>query len=136
MSVHRSLLPPGWPRPKGYANAIAASGRMIFTAGIVGWDTQQRFVDGGLAEQFRQVLLNLLAVLRAGGAGPEHLVRLTWFVVDRDDYVANLASIGAIYRELVGKNYPAMAVVQVSALVEPAALIEIEATAVVPEDPP
>lgn len=136
MSVHRSLLPPGWPRPKGYANAIAASGRMIFTAGIVGWDQQQRFVDGGLAEQFRQVLLNLLAILRAGGAGPEHLVRLTWFVVDRDDYVANLASIGAIYRELVGKHYPAMAVVQVSALVEPAALIEIEATAVVPEDPP
>jgi enamine deaminase RidA (YjgF/YER057c/UK114 family) len=109
---------------------------MIFTAGIVGWDQQQRFVDGGLVEQFRQVLLNLLAVLRAGGAGPEHLVRLTWFVVDRDDYVANLASIGAIYRELVGKNYPAMAVVQVSALVEPAALIEIEATAVVPENPP
>lgn len=136
MSVHRSLLPPGWPRPKGYANAIAASGRMIFTAGIVGWDSQERFVAGGLTGQFRQVLLNLLAILREGGAGPEHLVRLTWYVVDRNDYVANLPAIGAIYRELVGKNYPAMAVVQVSALVEPAALIEIEASAVVPEVPP
>jgi enamine deaminase RidA (YjgF/YER057c/UK114 family) len=134
MTVHQSLLPPGWPRPKGYANAIAASGRMIFTAGIVGWDEQQRFADGGLTGQFRQLLLNLLAVLHAGGAGPEHLVRLTWYVVDRDEYVAHLPAIGAIYRELVGKHYPAMAVVQVGALVEPAALIEIEATAVVPED--
>lgn len=132
MTVHQTLLPPGWPRPKGYANGIAASGRMVFTGGLVGWDAEERFATG-LAGQFRQVLENMLAVLKEAGAGPEHLVRLTWYVTDRDDYVASLPAIGAAYRDLIGKNYPAMAVVQVAALVEPQALIEIEATAVVPE---
>lgn len=130
----RTLLPPGWPRPKGYANGISATGRLIFTAGIIGWDEEERLVADDLAGQFRQVLLNTLAVLAEGGAGPEHVVRMTWYITDRDDYVASLASIGAIYRELIGPHYPAMAVVQVAALVEPAARIEIETIAVVPED--
>lgn len=129
----RALLPPGWPRPKGYSNGISARGRMIFTAGVVGWDQQETFVANDLAGQFRQLLLNTLAILKEDGAGPEHVVRMTWYVTDRDDYRRNVAEIGAIYRELMGKNFPAMAVVQVAALVEPAALIEIETTAVVPE---
>ena len=133
MSVHDSLLPPGWPRPKGYANGIAASGRMIFTAGVVGWDEQECFVADTIAGQFHQVIGNTLAILRKGGAGPEHIVRMTWYVTDRDAYVAALPEIGAHYRELIGRNFPAMAVVEVARLVEPAALIEIETTAVVPQ---
>ncbi len=132
MSVHRSLLPPGWPRPKGYANGIAAEGQLVFTAGVVGWDEQERFVADDVAGQFRQVLVNTLAILAEAEAGPEHIVRMTWYVTDRDAYVAALPAIGAHYRELLGKNFPAMAVVEVSRLVEPAALIEIETTAVVP----
>ena len=128
----RTLLPPGWPRPKGYSNGIAASGRMVFTAGVVGWDENERFAAPDLAGQFRQILLNTLAILAEAAAGPEHVVRMTWYVIDRDEYVASLPEIGAIYRELMGKNFPAMAVVAVSALVEPAARIEIETTAVVP----
>ena len=127
------LLPPGWPRPKGYSNGIAASGRLVFTAGVVGWDEEEYFAAHDLVGQFRQVLLNTLAILAEGGAGPEHIVRMTWYVTDRDDYVRNIREIGAVYREVVGKHYPAMAVVQVAALVEPAARIEIETTAVVPE---
>lgn len=134
MTVHQTLLPHGWPRPKGYANGIAASaGRLVFTGGLIGWDDQERFVAPDLAGQFRQVLLNTLAVLREAGAGPEHIVRMTWYVTDRDEYVRELPSIGASWRELFGKNFPAMAVVQVAALVEPAARIEIETTAVVPD---
>ncbi|HEX8443606.1 MAG TPA: RidA family protein [Allosphingosinicella sp.] len=129
----RALLPPGWPRPKGYSNGISARGRLIFTAGIVGWDNDERFTAEDMAGQFRQVLVNTLAVLAQDGAGPEHVVRMTWYVTDRDEYVASLAQIGAAYRELLGRNYPAMAVVEVSRLVEPAARIEIETTAVVPE---
>ena len=128
----RALLPPGWPRPKGYSNGISASGRLIFTAGVVGWDEEERFVAEDLVGQFRQVLLNTLAILREDGAGPEHIVRMTWYVTDRDDYVARIAEVGAVYRELIGRHFPAMAVVQVSGLVEPAARIEIETTAVVP----
>jgi enamine deaminase RidA (YjgF/YER057c/UK114 family) len=128
----RTLLPPGWPRPKGYANGISASGRMIFTAGVVGWDENERFVATDLAGQFRQILVNTLAILAEAAAGPEHVVRMTWYVVDRDEYVASLPQVGAIYRELMGKNFPAMAVVAVSALVEPAARLEIETTAMVP----
>ena len=130
--AHRTLLPPGWPRPKGYANGIAAHGRMIFTGGIIGWDWSERLVACDLAGQFRQVLINTLAVLAEGGAGPEHIVRMTWYIVDRDDYVASLAAIGAAYRDLIGCNYPAMAVEQVAGLVEHDALIEIETTAVIP----
>ena len=129
----KALLPPGWPRPRGYSNGIAASGRMVFTAGIVGWDRQEYFAARDLVGQFRQVLLNTLAILAEGGAGPENIVRMTWYVTDRDDYVRSLPEIGSVYREVIGKHYPAMAVVQVAALVEPAALIEIETTAMVPE---
>jgi enamine deaminase RidA (YjgF/YER057c/UK114 family) len=129
----KTLLPPGWPRPKGYSNGISARGRMIFTAGVVGWDSEERFTALDLVGQFRQVLANTLAILAEGGAGPEHVVRMTWYVTDRSDYLANLREIGAVYRELIGKHYPAMAVVIVAGLVEPAARIEIETTAMVPE---
>ncbi|HEV2079078.1 MAG TPA: RidA family protein [Allosphingosinicella sp.] len=130
----KALLPSGWPRPKGYSNGIAARGRMIFTAGVVGWDEQERFAAEHMAGQLRQVLLNTLAILKEGGAGPEHVVRMTWYVTSRDEYVRDIAQIGATYRELMGKHFPAMAVVEVAALVEPAARIEIETTAVVPEE--
>lgn len=129
----RTLLPPGWPRPKGYANGIEARGRMVFTAGVIGWDAEERFTASDLAGQFRQVLANTLAILAEAGAGPEHVVRMTCYVTSRGDYVAALAEIGAAWRELMGRNYPAMAVVEVAALVEPEAKVEIETTAVVPE---
>ena len=129
----KTLLPPGWPRPKGYANGVSARGRMVFTAGVVGWNEQEEFEAADLAGQFRQVLRNILAILAEDGAGPEHLVRLTCYVTSRDDYVASLPEIGAAWRELMGRNFPAMAVVEVSALVEPAARVEIEATAMVPD---
>ena len=128
-----TLLPPGWPRPKGYANGVVARGRMVFTAGVIGWDEQERFAATDFAGQFAQVLKNTLAILAEAGAGPEHVVRMTWYVLDRDEYVASLATIGAAWREWMGRNYPAMAVVQVAGLVEPAARLEIETTAVVPE---
>ena len=134
MTVHQTVLPPGWQRPKGYANGIAARGRMVFVAGQIGWDEQERLVSNDLPGQFAQVLANTLAVLREAGAGPEHIVRMTWYVIDRDDYVRSLPAIGEAYRALIGKHFPAMAVVQVAALVEPQALIEIETTAVVPDD--
>jgi enamine deaminase RidA (YjgF/YER057c/UK114 family) len=133
MTVHQTLLPPGWKRPKGYANGISARGRMVFTGGIVGWDADENFASDTLAGQFRQVLENTLAVLGEAGAGPEHIVRMTWYVTSRDDYLAQIADIGGHYRALIGRNYPAMAVVEVAALVEKAALIEIETTAIVPD---
>lgn len=133
MTAHQSLLPPGWQRPRGYANGVAASGRMVFTAGVVGWDANEHFVAPDLAGQFRQVLLNTLAILAEGGAAPEHIVRMTWYVTSRDEYLASLPAIGEAYRELIGKNFPAMAVVEVVALVEAAAKIEIETIAVVPD---
>lgn len=129
----KALLPPGWPRPKGYSNGISARGRTIFTAGVVGWNAQEEFEAEDLPGQFRQILLNTLAILAEDGAGPEHVVRMTWYVVDRHEYVGSLREIGAIYRELMGAHYPCMAAVQVAALVEPEARIEIETTAVVPE---
>lgn len=129
----KTLLPAGWPRPKGYANGISAKGRLVFTAGVIGWNEEEKLVSTGLTGQFRQVLRNTLAILAEGDAGPEHIVRMTWYVTNRDDYVANLKEIGAIYREMIGKHYPAMAVVGVAGLVEPGACIEIETTAVVPE---
>jgi enamine deaminase RidA (YjgF/YER057c/UK114 family) len=129
----KALLPPGWPRPKGYANAVSAIGRLIFTAGIIGWDEHERLVAPDLPGQLRQILLNTLAVLAEDGAGPEHVVRMTWYVVDIEEYRSGLAEIGAVYKAIMGRNYPAMAVVQVASLVEPAARIEIESTAVVPE---
>jgi enamine deaminase RidA (YjgF/YER057c/UK114 family) len=129
----KALLPPGWPRPKGYANAISARGRMIFTAGIVGWDAQEKFNAPDLPGQFRQVLRNIVALLAQDQAGPQHIVRMTCFVTDIHSYRGSLAEIGAAWRELIGRHYPAMAVVEVTALVEPLAKIEIEVTAVVPE---
>jgi len=127
------LLPPGWPQPKGYSNAIAARGRTIYTAGVVGWDETQHFTSDTLPGQFAQVLRNIVAILAVDGAGPKNIVRMTCYVTDRDAYVAGLAEIGAAWKAIIGPHYPAMALVEVSRLVEPAALIEIEATAVVPE---
>jgi enamine deaminase RidA (YjgF/YER057c/UK114 family) len=129
----KSLLPPGWPRPKGYSNGISARGRAIFTAGVVGWNEREVFAAPDLVGQFRQVLLNIVAILAEDKAGPEHVVRMTCYVTSRDDYVAGLAGIGAAWREIMGRNWPAMAVVEVSALVEPAARVEIEAIAMVPD---
>jgi enamine deaminase RidA (YjgF/YER057c/UK114 family) len=128
----KTLQPPGWPRPKGYANGIAAEGRVVVTAGVIGWDEAERIVAADLPGQLRQVLDNILTILAEAGAGPEHIVRMTWYVVDLDDYRAQLGEIGAIYREAMGRNFPAMAVVGVTGLVEPAALVEIETMAVVP----
>jgi enamine deaminase RidA (YjgF/YER057c/UK114 family) len=129
----KSLLPPGWPRPKGYANGVAARGRLVVTAGVIGWNEREELVAADLAGQFRQVLLNTLFILAQDGAGPEHIVRMTWYVTDLNEYRNNLAEIGAAYRELIGRHFPAMAVVGVTGLVEPAARIEIETIAVVPE---
>ncbi len=130
---HQTLQPPGWPRPKGYANGIAAApGRMVFTGGVVGWDAQERFPDG-LVAQAAQTFANIVAILAEAGAGPEHLVRLTWYVTSRADYRAHGPAIGTAYRAAFGKVFPPMAVVEVNALIEDAACIEIEATAVVPD---
>jgi enamine deaminase RidA (YjgF/YER057c/UK114 family) len=129
----RTLLPPGWPRPKGYSNGIEARGRLVFTAGVIGWDETETIVSDTLAGQFEQVLKNTLAILAEAGAGPEHVVRMTWYVTDRDAYVAGLRAIGAAWRALMGAHYPAMAVVAVSGLMEPKAKVEIETIAVVPE---
>ena len=129
----RALLPPGWPRPSGFSNGIAAKGRMVFTAGIIGWDETGTIVAPDLPGQLRQILLNTLAVLAEDGAGPEHVVRMTWYVVDINEYRFGLPDIGAAYKEVMGRNFPAMAVVEVGALVEPAARLEIETTAMVPE---
>ena len=125
------LQPSGWPIPKGYANGIAAYGRMVVTGGVIGWDHQERLASGFVA-QVRQALSNIAAILAEGDARPEHLVRLTWYVVDMEEYLSNLKELGKIYREIFGAHYPAMALVQVVRLVEKAARVEIEATAVVP----
>ena len=124
------LQPPGWARPRGYANGVAATGRQVFVAGQIGWDAEQRFASDDFAAQVRQALANVVAVLACAGAKPEHLVRMTWYVTSRDEYNAALAEVGAAYRELVGRNFPAMSVVVVAGLLEPRAKVEIEATAV------
>jgi enamine deaminase RidA (YjgF/YER057c/UK114 family) len=128
----RALLPSGWPKPKGYANGIKARGEMIFVAGQIGWDETGQFAAGFVA-QTRKALENVVAVLASGGAGPEHIVRLTWYVRDMPAYRASLAEVGEAYRAVIGRNYPAMALVEVKSLVELDALVEIEATAVVPD---
>lgn len=125
------LQPRGWPAPKGYANGITADGRLVVTGGVIGWD-QQGHLPNDFVAQVRQTLSNISAILSEGGAQPEHLVRLTWYVVDMEEYLANLKTLGQIYREIFGSHYPAMALVQVVRLVEKAARVEIEATAVVP----
>ncbi|MBA2772375.1 MAG: RidA family protein [Sphingomonas sp.] len=131
--MHKILQPPGWPRPKGYSNGVSASGRMIFTAGVIGWDENEMIVSDRLDQQFAQVLRNIVAILAEDGAGPEHIVRITAYVTDIDAYRASLAEVGAAWREIIGRNYPAMALVAVTSLVEPQVLVEIEATAVVPD---
>ncbi|EJN09266.1 putative translation initiation inhibitor, yjgF family [Bradyrhizobium sp. YR681] len=125
------LQPSGWPQPKGYSNGIMAEGRLVVTGGVVGWDVTGRFADGFVA-QVRLALENIAAILAEGGARPEHLVRLTWYVVDMDEYVSNLKALGKVYRDVIGAHYPSMALVQVVRLVETSARVEIEATAVVP----
>jgi enamine deaminase RidA (YjgF/YER057c/UK114 family) len=125
------LQPSGWPMPKGYANGMAADGRLVVTGGVIGWDPQGHLPADFIA-QVRQALGNISAILAEGGAQPEHLVRLTWYVVDMEEYLANLKMLGQVYRDIFGAHYPAMALVQVVRLVEPVARVEIEATAVVP----
>jgi enamine deaminase RidA (YjgF/YER057c/UK114 family) len=125
------LQPSGWPAPKGYANGMAADGRLVVTGGVIGWDNH-RHLPADFVAQVRQTLSNISAILAEGGARPEHLVRLTWYVVDMEEYLLNLKTLGQIYREIFGTHYPAMALVQVVRLVETAARVEIEATAVVP----
>ncbi len=128
-----TLQPPGWPRPRGYANGVAAEGRLVFVAGQIGWDETGSFPAEDMAGQVRQTLRNVVAVLAEAGAGPGHVARMTWYVTDRDAYLADPAGIGRAYRDVMGRHFPAMAVVVVSALLEPSAKVEIEATAVVPQ---
>jgi enamine deaminase RidA (YjgF/YER057c/UK114 family) len=130
----KALLPEGWPRPSGYSNGIMAEGRMVFVAGQIGWTKDMVFEAEDFLGQLRQTLENTLAVLGVAGAGPEHIARMTWYVTSRDEYLANLKGMGQIWRELMGKNYPTMACVEVSRLMEDKAKIEIETTAVLPRD--
>ena len=129
----QALLPPGWPRPKGYANGVAARGRQIFVAGMIGWDAFERFHTDDFAGQAHQALQNIVAVLAAGEAGPQHIVRMTWYVLDKREYLAALPAIGQAFRELIGNYDIAMSAVQVAALIEDRAKVEIEVTAVVPD---
>jgi enamine deaminase RidA (YjgF/YER057c/UK114 family) len=126
------LNPPGWPQPKGYANGVKARGEMVFVGGMIGWDPNGKLPQG-FVPQTKQTLENIVAVLKEGGAGPEHVVRMTWYVVDIDEYRNCLPELGKVYRAVMGRNFPAMALVQVRALVEPDARLEIEATAVIPD---
>ena len=126
------LLPSGWPRPQGYSNGVAARGKLIFVAGQIGWDRDNILISDNLAEQVRQTLKNTIAVLAEAGAGPEHVTRMTWYILDKQEYRACLKEIGEAYREVMGRNYPAMAIVQVTALIADRARVEIETTAVLP----
>jgi enamine deaminase RidA (YjgF/YER057c/UK114 family) len=127
------LEPPGWASPKGYSNGIAARGTLVFVAGQVGWDPQQRIEPGGFVAQARRALSNIVAILAQANARPEHIVRMTWYVVDKDEYLGCLRDLGKTYREIIGRHYPAMTAVQVAGLVEAGARVEVEATAVVPD---
>ena len=129
----QTLQPPGWARPKGFANGVAARGRLVFIAGQVGWTGQGEWRDKSFGGQFRQALENIISVLQEANGRPEHIVRLTWYILDKQEYLASLKEVGAAYRELMGRHYPTMAVVQVSGLVEDEARLEIEATAVIPD---
>lgn len=128
----RRLQPPGWAEPKGYANGIAAEGRLVFVAGQVGWDGDGKFRARDFVGQVRRCLENTLAVLAEAGAGPEHVARMTWFITDREEYLASLEEMGGVYRKLMGRNFPAMSMVEVAALMEEEAKVEVETTAVVP----
>lgn len=129
----QTLLPPGWPRPRGYSNGVTARGRMVFVAGMIGWDAEGVFHSDDMAAQVRQALQNVVAVLEAGGAKPEHIVRMTWYVTDKKEYVRAYPEIGRAFRELIGSFNAAMTAVEVTALVEDRAKVEIEVTAVVPD---
>lgn len=129
----RMLQPPDWAPPKGYANGVMARGTLVFVGGQVGWNGQQQFASDDFVAQARQALDNVVAVLREAGARPEHIVRMTWYVTDRGEYLGNLRALGEAYREVIGGHYPAMTAVEVSALIEKRARVEIEATAVVPD---
>jgi enamine deaminase RidA (YjgF/YER057c/UK114 family) len=131
MSMH-VLHPEGWPRPRGYANGISAAGRTVFVAGQIGWDADQRIVAGGMVAQAQQALANIIAILAVDGARAEHVARLTWYVTDKAAYLAAATELGVAYRAVFGKHFPAMSAVEVTALMEPGAVVEIEATAVVP----
>ena len=130
--MHEALLPAGWPRPKGYANGVAASGRQIFVAGMIGWDAKEQFPSDDFADQTRQALVNVVAVLGAAGATPQHITRMTWYVTSKAEYKAAGPQIGKMFRELIGNYTIAMTAVQVVALIEDRAKVEIEVTAVVP----
>jgi enamine deaminase RidA (YjgF/YER057c/UK114 family) len=129
----KHLQPPGWLPPKGYANGIAARGTQIFVGGQIGWNSQQQFESDDFIVQTGQALRNIVEVLREAGAGPEHMVRMTWYITDRDEYNSRLRELGPVYREAVGRNFPAMTCVQVARLVEARAKVEIEVTAVLPD---
>ena len=132
MTTHTILQPAGWAKPKGYANGVMAQGRLVFVGGQIGWNGQNQFEAHDLVSQVRQTLQNIVDVLAEGGAKPEHVVSMTWYLTNKKDYLDNLGSIGKVYREVMGRNFPAMAVVQVTALIEDDAQVEIQATAVVP----
>ena len=127
------LQPPGWAKPRGFSNGIAATGRQVFIAGQIGWTGEGKWEAKDFAGQFRQTLKNTLAVLAEAGGKPEHIVRMTWYILDKKEYLGAIQEVGAAYRELIGRHYPTMAVVQVSGLIEDEAKLEIETTAVVPE---
>ena len=129
----RLLQPPDWPRPKGYANGVAARGSLVFVSGIVGWNAQEKFTSSDFVAQVRQALLNIVAILHEGKAKPEHIARMTWYVLDKNEYLAAAKEMGEVYRAIIGSHYPAMTVVEVSGLVEANARVEIEVTAVVPD---
>ena len=128
----RILQPPGWPRPRGFSNGVAASGQMIFVSGMVGWDASGKFVASDFLGQARQALQNIVKVLAEAKAKPEHVVRMTWYVVDKKEYLASSEELGTVYREIFGSHYPAMTAVQVAGLIEDKARLEIEVTAVIP----
>jgi enamine deaminase RidA (YjgF/YER057c/UK114 family) len=131
----KTLQPPDWKPPKGYANGIAARGTLVFVGGQVGWNAQQEFESDEFVAQSRRALRNVVAVLAEAGATPEHVVRMTWYVVDRREYLANVRGLGNAYRDIMGRHYPAMTAVEVAALIEERARVEIEATAVIPDAP-
>ena len=131
--THTFLQPPGWAPAKGYANGVAARGTLVFVGGQIGWNAQQQFETDDFIGQTRQTLQNVVAVLKEAGAGPEHMVRMTWYVIDRVEYNARLKELGAAYREVIGKHFPAMTCVEVAALMEARAKVEIEVTAVLPD---
>jgi len=126
------LQPPGWARPRGYSNGVMAEGRIVFVGGQIGWDENQRFQSDGFVQQLRQALSNTVHVLAEADASPEHITRMTWYIIDKQEYLSSLKETGEVYKEIIGNHYPAMALVQVTALIEDRAKVEIETTAVIP----